>query len=151
MSTTKQGIKINYATMRDPNFVSAINKLSTYSFRNALVGYNVARLIRKQAQEAATNQELYVKMVRRHAVLTETGQFVPKKTIEGADIANTFTLKEGVEEALEKDFQEYIKIEVELPFNHISPEQLEDVGLTPREILAVDMLFKAESASEVAA
>lgn len=147
--TDKKGVQIDYATLRNPDFVTALTKLGGHSFKNSMTGYNVARLIRKHKIEAATNQDLFVKLIKRFADLDASGNFVPKKDKEGKEIFGSFNVPEEKMKDLDGAYAEFAKIEVNVPFNKISPEQLEDVGLTPMELIAIDMLLIDEEVKKV--
>jgi hypothetical protein len=144
-------IKLTYKDLDYQIFNQAIVKISRHAFKNALVGYNAAKIWRKLKTELETAQDVYTKMLKQFANLDANGQFAPRKDETGADVPGTFTIKEGKEKEWAEAIKNYQTVSFELPCHQIRIDQLEDVGLTPLEMVALEAVIVDTAATETAA
>lgn len=136
--------KVKYGDFRDPSFNRAFQKIANCgTFKDVRLMRNIVRigkLLKKKEEEC---QETYIKLLKQYSVLDEKGEFVPTNGPDGKPQAGTFQIKKELQgEGWMKALSEFNELECEIFADGIALHDLTNVGLTPIELGALEMMVK---------
>jgi hypothetical protein len=138
-------IHLKYADMNNRVLRNALSRLANHDGFRGQFAYTISKLIRKWDEEAKIATELLLKLMKTHAKLDEKGEIIPKDGT-GFELNDLHTEKDW-EDAVKKFDQTEFTIEV----NALGIDELEKVGLTPNEMIAMEKFLKEPTPIEAVA
>ena len=134
-------VKLTFAEFKNPLFDRALSKVMHHGgYKSTKISTDIAKLGKKFREETALVQELYLKLVKKHAKLDEKGEIEPRKE-NGKTIPGTFWIEDSRIEEWKAACIEFDSTEVELPCHNIHMEDLEGVGLSPADLIELAPLI----------
>ncbi len=127
-------MKFNYAVLRNQQFLLAMRKLTNYPFKAQKVAYSVMKISNAIDAEMKLSQDLFIKLLKQHAVLDDKGAFVPQKDPEGKDVPDTFQTTPGKEAELEKAQGDFADVEFEVKWRPLKLDELEECRISAVEL-----------------
>lgn len=126
--------KLSYKTLRDNDFLSAMQKLTQCStYKNVKVSYNVMRMGKVLDQKLRDSQKEWIELADPLVKRDERGNF--------ASDGRAFLWKEGVDPAAaEKSILAFLEKEVIVDRTKLSLDDIEPARLSPAELGAVEAL-----------
>lgn len=130
-------IKLSYANVQDYQFVQALARLCNHvQYKSTKVAYNIAKIKRKFELEAATSQDLFVKLVKRFCNLDEKGEIASRKDKDGKPISGTYEIKQEHldSKAWENAKKEFDSTDIDIHCHKVNLSDLDGVEISPSDI-----------------
>ncbi len=139
-------IEIQYKEFRVGPFMPVFGKIASFEKFPPKTLYNTMRLMKVLNKEQETWNELFKKVVMKHANKDEKGELIPRKNKEGKDIPGSFEVAPANEEAWKKDVEELDGIVCKIDRHKLNVETLMGAGLeiSPQEALILEPLLTDE-------
>jgi len=137
-------ITLKMKQLRDPQFMGAMQKLSTLDLPHKSA-YTVAKIFNKLISEAKIEAELFKKIVLRYAVLDDKGEI---KTPEGKE-HGAFEIIEGKEEEYQKAINEHLEGEFTIEWRKITLAELEGTKLRALDFVPLSDIIDEKEALKV--
>lgn len=128
---------LSYEVFRNGAFTAAQQKLRAYPFKNQRTSFNVARLLGMLDKESELCQAAWHKLVDQYAKKDEHGKIVPHEGREG-----TYSIREDAADEWKAKVEEFHKVSFTVERNPFKLTELEELRLTPGEILALGPLLE---------
>ncbi len=145
-------MKLSYKSLRDPQFGSAMRKLTNYPFKRQKTAYDVMKISGRIDQEHKVAQELFIKLLKQYAKLDEAGNFIPRvrKDADGKETPepDTFVLDDTKTKDFDKAADEFAALEFEINWRAIDMGLLEECRLTAVELSMLEPLLAEEAQEE---
>lgn len=135
--------KLKYSEIRDPRFVQAFSKLANFGgYKDAKSTYNIARMAKLIEQQQRAAIEDYQKVAKDFAVLDDAGKIK-------LDDNQRFEVPDEKKSEFDEATREFFTREVEIQRHRIRLDEVEGVGLSPMELLALEpVMVVLEAVSE---
>lgn len=132
--------KLSYKTLRDNEFLSAMQKLSSCAtYKNVKVSYNIMRMSKVLEQKLRDSQKEWIALADPLVKRDDRGNF--------ASDGKAFLWKEGVDPAVaEKTILDFLDKEVIVERTKLSLDDIEPAKLSPSELGAIEALVTEISA-----
>lgn len=136
-------IKLTYKELNNLNLGKALKKLRDFEGFRGQLKYNVTKIARKFDEEIQIATQAYVDIVKKCAIKDEKGAVLPGEGGKGFNIS-----ADKIEE-FETEMKAFDATEIEIPVHHIRMDQLEEVPLSPNDLLVLDpFVVEMEAVSE---
>lgn len=132
-------IKLKYLDLRNPTFVRTMQKIAKSPIKDIKALYNVTRLLDKVQQEEKRSQELFMVMLKEHAVLDDKGNLVPHDGKPGS-----FQIKEDMLDAWKKKVEDYMDIEWQVERHPLKLSDIASANMTPEEVMSIECVLDQE-------
>ncbi len=130
-------IKLTYKLINNGAFVSAIGKIAKFEgWTDQRSAYNAAKFFRRFKQEMETAQELYVKLVKRHAKVDEKGNLISPE-----DKPGQFEILDQNAEAWIKAREDFESVSFEIDCHPIPLEKLQGAELSAIDLDVIEPLL----------
>lgn len=129
-------IKTTYKHFNTQDITPALAKLANCKAFPIKTAYNVSKIVKALKKEVMEASEVFMKLLDKYGEKDEKG--LPKMDGNGP------TIKPESKEEYEKEFKQFLEIEVEVNRNPIPIELLEPAELTPVEIAALEPMILIE-------
>jgi hypothetical protein len=126
-------LKLSYKILRDTHFIPAFSKLTSHPFKDQLLSWKLARVLKKVRDELDVVQNLYQKLIDQYALKDESGGLVPYENRPG-----TFLVRTDKTEEYLKALKELEEFTLEVDFEPIPLALVQDLGLTGQDYLALE-------------
>jgi hypothetical protein len=138
-------IELNFRTINENIFHDGVAKLANSSAFSPKEAYHISRIVDKVGQHTKEARLAYSKLIAKYAKKDEKDRPIMTKT------APFFELKDDAKmEEWAKEYEEFLDIKVAIDKNKIPVASLPSaLGLSPREIQALEPLLDFEETPEV--
>lgn len=133
-------IKVNNKSL-DNDAISTLNELIELDI-SAVSAFKLAKIIRELNDIVSIKNEREVSLIKKYAKTKEDGSIVEGKNEAGEIIPNSFEIKEGGVEDFNKEMNELLLFENELPFDKLKIEELNLEKFSTMKIMKIDFLFE---------
>lgn len=128
------GFKLKYKNINQGIFTVALDKLADVGKLPVKIAYNIGKIQKCVLDELKIGQKIYMDLVEKYAEKDEKG--VTQKHENGFP-----KIKSDTAPALEKEVEEMMEIEFEVPFHKISMQTLGNAGLSGKELTALEPIL----------
>lgn len=98
---------------------------------NMRMAYQLAKIIKEVQKEFELFQETRMKLINEYAERDENGQLK-------VDENNNFTIPKEKIQDFQKELNDLLEMQVELPINEINLEELKNIEFTPMELIKIE-------------
>jgi hypothetical protein len=128
-------MKITAEQLNHRGLMSALDKLEVCTrYPTTRVAWNIMKLSKALKAAIQEKREFYQKMVKEHALLDEHGALVVKE--------NGIEFKSPEDEkAHATKFEEFMKLEIEIPGDKLSIDDINLAGLAPIEVDSLSFMI----------
>jgi hypothetical protein len=120
-------IELTWGTIRAEAFQKALGKLASSPDLEFKTAYTVSRILAKVKSELDVSDEMYKKLITKHAEVDEA--------------KGTYAVKEENLEVWKKEVTEFQETKFTIDKNKIHISSFEKAKLTPAEIMVIDSLI----------
>jgi len=130
-------IKLNYGNIRDQNFANGVVRLRSFSGFKPKTAYNLGRVLDKINRAEKEAQIVFDNLIELHAEKDKDG-----KLVEYGGRPGTFKIADEKADEWREILEAFEAISVEpIERYRLKLDELENVKLTPAEMLALDPLI----------
>jgi len=138
--------KLTHGELMKQDFGMALQQLGELKLP-VKTAWNITRMLRQIGKKFEEAGEPYTNVLKEHCELSEDGNLKPQENPEVKDkdgkvvkeatpVPNTYVVKEGKKEALEKELKEFMDIAVEIESFKIKIDELKDKQGQPLDLSA---------------
>ncbi len=133
-------VSVKFDDLRDPTYRNALRKLGNcMCFESTKVAYDVGRLVKAILKdEFQTMVELEEQLVKKYAELDDKGNLALFDTENGQ---KQYKILDGKEEEFAAARKEFYSTVVTVEKNPIALRHVEEAGLSPMELVALEPLL----------
>jgi len=135
-------IKMKYLNFRNPVFLHTMAKIARCPIKDPKALYNALRISKKVTSEGRQAEEVFMRLLKQHAVLDAAGGILP---IE--DKPGTYQIKEESKGEWEQKIKDYMDIEWEMERYPLKLADISAANLTPEELHAIEEILDLEDLS----
>ncbi len=127
-------MKVKYDSLTSQPFNQAISKIANHEgFKTTKLAYHVGRIVAVIETAAKKAQAEYLELLKPYAILDEKGK-----------IPMSAKIKPELEDDWKKVVEEFSAQTFKIDKHKLSLEELEGVGLTPNELVALEEILLQE-------
>ncbi len=140
-------IKLTYKELNSEGFNEGLKALMNQkNFATFQATYNVSKIIRKFNKELSQARELFAQWTKEYTAKNEDG--TPKMATNPHPLF-PFEIVEGKAEEFSKKIDEFMNTEIVIEAMPVKATDLENVHLSPKQILALEPIFDSASLEEL--
>lgn len=125
------GFKIKYAEINKESFSRALGKVTATPGLPVKLAYNAGKIEKRILKEQVEGRKLFADLVNKHGKKDEAGNLI-------VDERGNYSISDDQKDEFDKQVDSMMAIEFEIPFFRLNMADLERVGLSGKELMALE-------------